>query len=71
LATGGLRLLPVPRTAFHRAAEISRAYYDGLRAGDALHLAVAIEAGAEVLAGLDKTMNASACRHGLRLAISL
>jgi predicted nucleic acid-binding protein len=70
LTTGGLRLLPVPRSAFHRAADLSRAYRDGLRAGDALHLAVAIEAGARVFAGLDKTMNASAHRHVLRLAIN-
>ena len=69
LTAGGLRLLPVSRAVFNRAADLVQPYQHGLRAGDALHLAVALEAGAEVLAGLDKTMNASAHRHGLRLAI--
>jgi len=69
LAAGGLRLLPVSREAFQRAAELSRPHRDGLRAGDALHLAVALEAGAETLAGLDRMMNAGARRLGLRLAI--
>lgn len=66
---GGLRLLPVSREAFHRAADLSRPHRDGLRAGDALHLAMAIDAGAKTLASLDKMMNASALRLGLRLAI--
>jgi len=69
LAAGGLRLLPVSREAFYRAADLSRPHRDGLRAGDALHLAVAMEAGAEALAGLDKMMNSGARRLGLRLAI--
>ncbi len=69
LAAGGLRLLPVSREAFHRAADLSRPHRDGLRAGDALHLAVALEAGAKTLAGLDKMMNGAARRLGLQLAI--
>jgi predicted nucleic acid-binding protein len=69
LTTGGLRLLPVSREAFHRAAELCRPYRGGLRAGDALHLAVAMEAGAKILASLDKRMNAEALQLGLPLAI--
>ncbi len=69
LTAGGLRLLPVSREAFQRAAVLTQPYKGGLRAGDALHLAVAMEAGAESLAGLDKTMNAGARRLGLRLAM--
>jgi predicted nucleic acid-binding protein len=69
LCAGGLRLLPVSREAYRRAADLSRSPADSLRAGDALHLAVAIEGRVQALAGLDRTMNAAAQRLGLRLAV--
>ena len=68
LVSGGLRLLPVSRESFQRATDLCRAHRDGLRAGDALHLAVAMEAGAGTLAGLDQAMNQGALRLGLQLA---
>ena len=71
LCAGGLRLLPISREAFQRAADLSRPQHAGLRAGDALHLAVAMEAGAATLAGLDRRMNANALRLGLRLAFEI
>lgn len=69
LAAGGLRLLPISRDASIRAAALCARVAEGLRAGDALHLACALEAGAESLAGLDAVMNKAAKRLGLSLAL--
>ena len=69
LTAGGLRLLPVSRAAFQKAAALSKPAADGLRAGDALHLATALDAGAKTLVGLDRVMNASAKRLGLALVL--
>lgn len=69
LAAGGLRLLPVSRKAFDKAAALCRPAGNGLRAGDALHLAVALDVGCNALAGLDESMNASALAAGLTLAL--
>lgn len=69
LTTSGLRLLPITRSACLRAAAFAKPAGDGLRAGDALHLAVALEAGAKELAGFDGAMNANARRLGLRLSV--
>ena len=41
LTSSGLRLAPVSRAAFKAAADIARAHGQGLRSGDALHLALA------------------------------
>jgi predicted nucleic acid-binding protein len=68
LSAGGLQLLPIGHDAFRHAADLCRPWRNGLRAGDALHLAVAVDAGAEMIAGLDQRMNAAALRLGLRLA---
>lgn len=62
----GLRLAPVSRQAFDVAAKLVREPTHGLRSGDALHLAVAIEMGADAIATLDATMARSAKR--LKLA---
>jgi uncharacterized protein len=70
LTAGGLRLLPVSRDAFRRAAELVRQSPNGLRVGDALHLAVAVECGAGSMAGLDQAMNAEAQGLGLRLELA-
>jgi predicted nucleic acid-binding protein len=64
---GGLRVLPVSRSAYALAASWVKAHEQGLRAGDALHLAVAQEAGAAV-AALDELLNANARRLGIPLA---
>lgn len=69
LTAGGLQLLPVSRSAFQQAASLCKPTAKGLRAGDALHLAVALEAGCIALAGLDAAMNASAKAAGLSLVL--
>jgi len=61
----GLRLLPVSRKAFLEAAGMVRNAASGLRAGDALHLAMALEAGASGIATADETLAKNANAHGL------
>ncbi|MEQ1743508.1 MAG: type II toxin-antitoxin system VapC family toxin, partial [Candidatus Nitrotoga sp.] len=46
LVNGGLRIVPVSRDAFTQAAVMVRRHDSGLRSGDSLHLAVALELGA-------------------------
>ena len=58
----GLRLAPVSRQAFAAAAKMIREPTHGLRSGDALHLAVALEIGAKTIATLDTTMAGNAKR---------
>ena len=58
----GLRLAPVSRNAFEVAAQLVREPTHGLRSGDALHLAVAQEIGANVISSLDATMVSNAKR---------
>jgi hypothetical protein len=67
LAEGGLRIVPVSRSAFGLAAEMVRQHDHGLRAGDSLHLAVALELEASHMATLDGTLAESAKRHGMEL----
>jgi predicted nucleic acid-binding protein len=67
LAEGGLRIAPVSRSAFEHAAEMVKPHTHGLRAGDSLHLAVALELGATSMATLDGTLGANAKRNGLKL----
>ena len=67
LIAGGLRLVPVNRGAFSRAAEMVRHHQHGLRAGDSLHLAVALELGASHMATLDGTLAENSKRKGLEL----
>ncbi len=64
-ANSGLRLIPVTRQAFTRAARLARDVRGALRAGDALHLAVAIEAGATSIATADGQLAKGASMHGL------
>lgn len=66
LASGGIRLAPVSREAFKEAAALSRTHKIGVRAGDALHLAVARELGAATIATLDRTMADNAARMKLK-----
>ena len=56
---GGIRLLAISRQAFHDAAERIQEM-SGLRAGDALHLCVATDAGVKEFATLDNLLAAKA-----------
>ena len=67
LADGGLRIVPVSRSAFVRAAEMVKLHDHGLCAGDSLHLAVALELEASHMATLDRTLAANARRNGMKL----
>jgi len=67
LVEGGLRIVPVSRGAFVLAAEMVRLHGHGLRAGDSLHLAVALELGASHMGTLDVTLAANAKRNGMKL----
>ena len=67
LSDGGLRIVAVSRDAFRRAAEMSMSHEHGLRAGDSLHLAVALELEASHMATLDGTQAANAKRYGMKL----
>jgi uncharacterized protein len=61
----GLRLVPVSRKAFEDAARMTRDAASGLRSGDSLHLAVALDIGASSLATTDGVLDANARRHGV------
>lgn len=52
---------------FLHATELCNTSTTGLRAGDALHLAVALRRHCKFLASLDKVMNESAMQLGLKL----
>lgn len=67
LAAGGLRVIPVSRAAFREAAHLARQHRHGVRAADALHLAVALEAGANSIATLDAIMASNAKRMKLKV----
>lgn len=66
LCESGLRLIAVSRQAFKEGARLARQQSHGLRAGDALHLAVALEVGAKAIATLDTTLAANARRLKMR-----
>ncbi len=65
----GLRLAPVSRNAFEAAAKMARAPAHGLRAGDALHLAAALEMGAKTIATLDAAMSGNAKRLKMKAVV--
>ena len=67
LADGGLRIVPIGRAAFRQAAKMAQQHTHGLRAGDSLHLAVALELDATHMATLDTTLAANAKRSGMVL----
>jgi predicted nucleic acid-binding protein len=64
----GLRLLPVSRKAFAEAAGMARHAASGSRSGDALHLAMALEAGASGIATADETLAKNAKVNGLAVS---
>lgn len=61
----GIRLLPVSRHAFESAANMTLDAASGLRAGDALHLSSALEAGAGEFATADAVLAGNAKAKGL------
>lgn len=63
----GLRLLPVSRKAFKQAAMMALNASSGLRSGDSLHLAMALEAGASGLSTADDTLGNNAKAKGLNV----
>ena len=65
----GLRLMPVSRDTFAAAAKMTREPAHGLRAGDALHLAAALEMGAQTIATLDAVMTANATRLRMKAVV--
>lgn len=69
LCANDLQLLPVEPSAFHRASLLALDASTGLRAGDALHLAVALGAKARGMATLDDVLSANAKRMKIRLAL--
>jgi uncharacterized protein len=65
LAREELQLLPLAAKDYDHAAALCRDTVSGLRAGDALHLAVALRSGAQHLLTLDKVMALNAEKLGL------
>lgn len=63
----GLRLLPVSRKAFKAAAMMALNTPSGLRSGDSLHLAMALEAGASGLSTADEMLEKNAKAKGLKV----
>ncbi len=61
----GLRLVPVARATFARAAQLVRQGRGGLRAGDALHLATALESAVSGIATSDSQLQRNALDQGL------
>ena len=62
LVANDVRLLPVDPADFHRAATLVLEVASSLRAGDALHLACALQAGARGIATLDQVLGRNALR---------
>jgi predicted nucleic acid-binding protein len=67
MCAGDLFLLPVEPATFHRAALLSLDVASGLRAGDALHLAAALDVKAKGVATLDEVMAKNAKRLKFKL----
>ena len=62
---GLLDLMPVAPADFSFAAQMCRGVPSGLRAGDALHLAVALRTECDSMLGFDGTLNRNAQASGL------
>ena len=67
LCANDLQLLPVAPSIFHRAAVLTLDVRGGLRAGDALHLAVALESKAHSMATLDELLGRHAKQRKIKL----
>jgi len=66
LCAGDLQLLPVDPALFHRAAILTLDAASGLRAGDALHLAAALDAKTQSMATLDDVLAKNARRMKIK-----
>lgn len=66
LCANDLELLPVESTVFHRAALMTMDATAGLRAGDALHLACALEAKAAGMVTLDAVLAKNSKRYKVK-----
>ncbi len=66
MCANDLQLLPVEVMTFHRAAMLTMDAAAGLRAGDALHLACAMEAKAQGMVTLDAVLARSAKRFKVK-----
>lgn len=67
ICANDLQLLPVETASFHKAAMMAMDAAAGLRAGDALHLACALEAKAQGIVTLDIILAKNAKRFKLKL----
>ncbi len=65
LTKTGIHLMRASASAFNAAANLTRISSSGLRAGDALHLAIAMEAKALEFSTADKNLARNAKAHGL------
>jgi predicted nucleic acid-binding protein len=70
LLQGGVELRPLDRGHFRHAAELLQDSALGLRAGDALHLAVALHSRCTQLASFDIRMQQAATVLGFSPALS-
>ena len=66
LCASDLQLLPIEPSTFHRAAVLTLDATAGLRPGDALHLAAALEAKAKSMATLDDVLAHNAKRMKIK-----
>lgn len=64
---GGIRFAQVSREAFRNTGVMIEQHQDGLRAGDSLHLAVAMELGVTHMATLDGNLAKNADQRGLEI----
>lgn len=66
ICANDLQLLPVEATTFHKAAVLTMDASAGLRAGDSLHLACAMQAKAQGMVTLDAVLAKNAKRFKVR-----
>lgn len=67
MCASDLQLLPVDHSTFHHAAILSLDVKSGLRSGDALHLAAALDAKARSMATLDDLLAKNAKQMKLNI----
>lgn len=67
LCASDLQLFPVEPSTFHRAARLALDPASGLRAGDSLHLAVALDSKAKSMVTLDSVLARNSSTMGLTM----
>ena len=70
LAPGGIKLMPIAREAFAKAGKLTH-QHTNTRAGDALHLSVAMQCEAKAFVTLDNAQAASAKQLGFDVVTML